>query len=138
MASSFALALVVVAAERAALAPAPHVTLAMTVLVTTVVWLSATWLTAPTDPVVLERFYRRARPAGPGWRDVRAACAGLAPDDDMSAAVVGALASTAFVYGVLFGVGHALLGHAAAAAVAALVAFVGGTAAAWSLRRLWR
>lgn len=138
MASSFALALAVVAAERAGLAPAPHVALASTVLATTVVWLAATWLTAPTDPDVLERFYRRARPAGPGWRAVRAACAGLAPDDDMGAAVVGALASTAFVYGVLFGVGHALLGHTGAATAAGLVALGGGTAAAWSLRRLWR
>lgn len=42
----------------------------VTVAITTVVWLSVTFLTAPEPPEVLERFYRRVRPGGRGWRPV--------------------------------------------------------------------
>ena len=45
-------------------------TMLITVLVTTVVWLSVTFLTQPESEATLERFYRRVRPGGPGWRPV--------------------------------------------------------------------
>ncbi|HEX5386257.1 MAG TPA: sodium:solute symporter family protein [Gemmatimonadales bacterium] len=41
-----------------------------TVAVTTVVWLAATFATAPESAETLERFYRRVRPGGAGWRRV--------------------------------------------------------------------
>jgi SSS family solute:Na+ symporter len=41
-----------------------------TVGVTTVVWLSVTLLTAPESTETLDRFYRRVRPGGAGWRQV--------------------------------------------------------------------
>src|SRR5438309_5728713 len=39
----------------------------VTVAVSTVVWLSVTYLTQPESETVLEAFYRRVRPGGPGW-----------------------------------------------------------------------
>ena len=45
-------------------------TMLITVLVTTVVWLSVTLLTPPETDATLDRFYRRVRPGGPGWRAV--------------------------------------------------------------------
>jgi Na+/proline symporter len=45
-------------------------TMLVTVLVTTVVWLSVTFLTQPESAATLDRFYRRVRPGGPGWRVV--------------------------------------------------------------------
>ena len=46
--------------------------------ITTAAWLAVTWLTRPTDEVVLRRFYRQVRPGGPGWAAVvcRATAAG--------------------------------------------------------------
>jgi SSS family solute:Na+ symporter len=41
-----------------------------TVGVTTAVWLTVTLLTAPESRETLERFYRRVRPGGAGWREV--------------------------------------------------------------------
>ncbi|HEX2217686.1 MAG TPA: sodium:solute symporter family protein [Gemmatimonadales bacterium] len=46
------------------------VTMLITVAVTTVVWLSVTLLTPPESDATLERFYRRVRPGGAGWRRV--------------------------------------------------------------------
>jgi Na+/proline symporter len=45
-------------------------TMLITVLVTSVVWLAVTFLTPPETEATLERFYRRVRPGGPGWRHV--------------------------------------------------------------------
>ena len=45
-------------------------TMLATVLVTTVVWLTVTFLTAPESDETLDRFYRRVRPGGRGWRAV--------------------------------------------------------------------
>jgi solute:Na+ symporter, SSS family len=45
-------------------------TMLITVLVTTIVWFSVTMLTPAESPATLERFYRRVRPGGPGWRTV--------------------------------------------------------------------
>jgi solute:Na+ symporter, SSS family len=45
-------------------------TMLITVLVTSVVWLTVTFLTPPETEATLERFYRRVRPGGPGWSEV--------------------------------------------------------------------
>ncbi|MDQ3222238.1 MAG: hypothetical protein M3Q75_02000, partial [Gemmatimonadota bacterium] len=45
-------------------------TMLITVLVTTVVWLGVTFATAPESDATLDRFYRRVRPGGAGWRPV--------------------------------------------------------------------
>lgn len=42
----------------------------VTVTITTIVWLTVTFLTPPEPAAVLERFYRRVRPGGRGWRPV--------------------------------------------------------------------
>jgi hypothetical protein len=138
MASSFVLALVVLALQRQGLSPSPHVTLVITGVLTTIVWLTATWLTAPTDPMTLENFYRRVRPAGPGWDAVRARCGGLAPADDLMAALVGTLAACVFVYSALFGVGHWLMGHTSAAAISAVTLAASAWVTIRAIVRLWR
>jgi solute:Na+ symporter, SSS family len=44
--------------------------LLITVSITTVIWLTVTFLTAPVDDEVLAAFVRRIRPGSPGWRAV--------------------------------------------------------------------
>jgi solute:Na+ symporter, SSS family len=50
--------------------PTYAITMLITVIVTTVVWLGVTFATAPESDATLERFYRRVRPGGPGWKQV--------------------------------------------------------------------
>jgi Na+/proline symporter len=138
MASSFTLAVGVVVLQKQGLSLSPPVTLVITVAVTTMVWMVATWMTAPTDPETLARFYRLVRPAGPGWAAVRARCGGLAPADDLGAALTGMLASCLCVYSALFGVGHYLMGHTTAAAVSGLALVAGAVVMIRAIVRLWR
>jgi len=88
-----------------------HIALVATVAITTIVWVSVTWLTPPTERSILHSFYARVRPAGPGWKAVRAET-GVGPSDDsLSYALLGWVAGVLFVYSALFGTGSFLYGR---------------------------
>lgn len=79
--------------------------------ITTVGWLTVTFLTPPEPEAHLRAFYERTRPGGLGWRHI-AAKAGLAPEPAAGGrnAWIGWIAGIVAVYGALFGVGRVLLG----------------------------
>jgi SSS family solute:Na+ symporter len=83
----------------------------ITVGVTTVVWLTVTFMTAPEPEAVLDRFYRKVRPGGPGWRRVSTR---LGFGDDRipggALAIVNWVAGVVAVFTALFGVGEFLTG----------------------------
>ena len=137
MASSFLLAVGLLVLQRRGTVIPEHLSLIVTVAITTVVWVAATFLTPPTDAATLRRFYTLARPSGPGWAAVRQACGGLAPSDDIAAAFVGWAASCVFVYSALFGVGLVLVGKTTPAAVAAVLLLASGVVMWRSVSRLW-
>ncbi len=111
MLSSFLIAAGFFAAQRSGIALPAHWTLLLNVTVTTLVWVTVTFLTPPTDREILLRFYRKVRPAGPGWRRVAAeAGAGQSPDS-LPQCLLGWALGCAFVYAALFGAGSLLYGH---------------------------
>ncbi len=104
--------------------------LAVTAFGSAAVWIPAMLLTPPERPETLERFYRRTRPGGPGWRRQREAC-GLAAEQDLGADLRSAVVGVALLFALMLGIGWWILGvpgrAAAASGVAALAAL-----------RLWR
>jgi len=87
------------------------IALLVTVGVTTVVWLSVTLLTAPESPETLDRFYRRVRPGGAGWRDVQARLGfGNDPIQGGVLSWVNWAAGVIAVYSAVFGVGALVTG----------------------------
>jgi Na+/proline symporter len=83
-----------------------------TTAVTTVVWLSVTFLTRPEPERVLADFYRRVRPHAAGWKPVAALAPETKATRDLGANLLSWLLGCAMVYSVLFGVGELLLGAA--------------------------
>jgi hypothetical protein len=83
----------------------------ITVLVTTVVWLTVTFLTPAETDVTLDRFYRQVRPGGPGWRRV-AERLGFKGDTIPGGALswVNWIAGLAAVYASVFAVGALVTG----------------------------
>jgi Na+/proline symporter len=138
MASSFLLAAILFVAERRGFTIPAHVSLLVTVAVTTAVWLAATLATRPADDETLRRFYRTARPSGAGWRRIRAECPDVAAPDDLSLAATGWVAGVALVYGALFGSGHLLFGHLWPGLAGVGIALVALVVLARVLPRLWR
>ncbi len=84
----------------------------VTVAVSTVVWLSVTFLTKPEPDAVLERFYRRVRPGGPGWARISER-AGFGREGIPGGALAWTnwIAGIVAVYSSLFGIGKVVFGE---------------------------
>jgi solute:Na+ symporter, SSS family len=84
----------------------------ITVVVSTVIWLTVTFVTQPEPVAILDSFYRRVRPGGPGWRHVaerngygaEGIEGGILPWTNWIAGIVA-------VYCTLFGIGKIIFGE---------------------------
>jgi solute:Na+ symporter, SSS family len=119
----------------------PSARLVIGVAITTAAWVLVTFLTRPVDDATLRRFYRVARPGGPGWQPLarRAAAAGdplpADPADDWTVprGILAMLAGVLAVYSALFATGYWIYGRWALAAALTATSI----AAATALARLW-
>ena len=133
MVTSFLMAAYFFVAAKSGSAPAAHVALIITVVVTTVVWIAVSLLTPPVDRARLVSFYKLVRPAGPGWDSIRQE-AGVGPSpDSLPQALLGWVLGCTFVYAALFGSGSFLYGHTAQGMFWAVAFVVSGV---WLVRLL--
>ena len=107
-------------------------------MLTTAIWILATYFTPPTDAQTLRKFYTLIAPAGPGWNTVIEQSesegepikkeAGQLPLEIL-AMVLGCIA----IYGVLFATGFVIYGQHLSALLTAVVAVasIGGIIAIW-------
>jgi len=95
----------------------------ITVAVSTVIWLAVTYLTPAENEAVLESFYRRVRPGGPGWAKVSER-AGFGRESTPGGALAWTnwIAGILAVYSTLFGIGKLIFGETLAAVVLLTVA----------------
>jgi Na+/proline symporter len=90
----------------------PAVALVVGVAITTVVWVTVTFLTAPVDGETLQRFYDRIRPFARGWKkavEIRAEAGGAA--GSASAGLLAWALGCLAVYSALFATGYLLYGR---------------------------
>jgi len=91
---------------------ADAIVLLITVGITTVVWVTATMMTQPEPASVLEAFYKRVRPGGPGWTAISAKLGfGAEPIAGGKLAWVNWFAGVVAVYATLFGIGKIIFGE---------------------------
>jgi Na+/proline symporter len=137
MVSSFAIAVGFQIAARAGHPVPSWESLIITVLATTVVWVTTAFVTAPTDRQTLVRFYTLVRPAGTGWGTIpQEAGVGGSPDS-LAQSLLGWVLGCAFIYSALFGVGSALYGRMPQAAVWAVVFAISGVGLWRLLPKMW-
>ena len=111
MAASFAVALGFFIAGKNGVAVESHVSLLWTIGVTTLVWIATAYLAPTTDRPTLLAFYRKVRPSGPGWADIRAEAQLAAAPDSLPQAFLAWMLGCLMVYGALFGTGSFLYGR---------------------------
>jgi Na+/proline symporter len=103
-----------------------------TVVVTTIVWIVATYATQPESDAVLESFYRRVRPGGPGWAGVSEKLGfGREPIPGGALAWTNWIAGVVAVYSTLFGIGKLVFGEIG---VGLLLLLIAAVAFAWIAR----
>jgi solute:Na+ symporter, SSS family len=111
MTSSFIVALGFFIARKNGLEVASHVSLLVTVGVTSVVWIATTFLAPPTDEATLEKFFTLVRPSGPGWAPIAQRTGVRGTADALPQALLGWILGCTFVYAALFGTGSFLYGR---------------------------
>jgi len=79
--------------------------LILTTLITTVVWIAVTFLTRPEPEETLTAFYRRARPAGRGWKRFAEATGIRAPEGEMTLNAIAWVLGVILVYSIMFATG---------------------------------
>ena len=136
MLASFVVSLIALSMVKASLpAGSPLVqtyVMLITVAVSTVVWITVTFMTKPEPDAKLEAFYQRVRPGGPGWRRI-AAQLGYAGETIPGGALAWTnwLAGIIAVYSSLFGIGKLIFGETTTGVVMLVIAVV---AFAWIAR----
>ena len=98
----------------------------ITVGLTSVVWLTVTFLTRPESDATLVAFFRRTHPGILGWRRIAALAPDVRPDAGGARNLIDWIAGCALVYGILFGVGKLLLHEAGAGIPLLMMAAVAG------------
>ncbi|MGB2959140.1 MAG: sodium:solute symporter family protein [Bacteroidota bacterium] len=79
--------------------------------ITTVVWVAATFLTAPVDEEKLIDFFRRVHPGGPGWKRIERLVPDVKGDSGFGVLTVCWLSGMVLVYSMLFGIGKLIFGE---------------------------
>ncbi|AZB73188.1 sodium:solute symporter family protein [Synechococcus elongatus] len=99
--------------------------LLVTTLISAAIWITVMLLTPPEPESVLQSFYARIRPGGPGWRRQQQQ-SGLAPIQDLRIDGLRIVAASLLLFGSMFSVGGFLLLQPLTGWLALLTAVLGG------------
>ena len=110
----------------------------ITVGISTVTWLTVTFLTAPETDETLIKFYRKTRPGGSMWKPIAAKAPDVKADTGLGRDLLDWLAGIIMIYAALFGFGKFLLGETLIGLGLLLVAVLGFAFIMWDLNaRNW-
>jgi hypothetical protein len=104
--------------------------------------LAAAYLAPATNASTLIDFFRKVRPAGPGWDHIRRA-AGISAaearvsEDHIPLALLGWVSGCAMIWSALFAVGNCLYGRETMAALLFAVFLLSGWVVIFAFKRLW-
>src|SRR5215510_4127116 len=107
----------------------------VTVAITTLIWLVATFVTSPEPPERLIKFYRRVRPGGPGWKRIAAEAGTENESSRLSVEIANWLCGCVLIYSSLFGIGKLVFKEWEVGIMLAAVAIAAAMLISWNLRR---
>jgi SSS family solute:Na+ symporter len=142
MISSFGISILLLILSRNGIHFTTSVALVITIAVTTVCWVLTAYVGPVTDRKVLVDFYRKVRPAGPGWTRIRQE-AGIteadlrASGDNIPLALLGWVAGCTMIWSALFTVGNYLYGRMNYALLLLVVFAISGAVLLYVTRELW-
>jgi Na+/proline symporter len=96
----------------------------ITTSITTIIWLTVTFLTKPEPQEKLLQFYRKVRPSAALWKPIAKIATDIQPEKDGMFNLVDWLLGCLLIYMILFGVGQLLLGDTILGIVFLIIAIV--------------
>ena len=142
MSSSMVVSVGLLVAAKSGVHFGPHVALPLTVAVTTACWVATAYLAPQTDRATLISFYRKVRPSGAGWTEIRAA-ANLTPAElaeshtNIPQALLGWSAACAMIWSALFAIGTYLYGRTTQSVLLSVVFVISAAIVIHVMRNLW-
>lgn len=113
----------------------------MIVLVTTIVWITVTYLTQPESKEVLQNFYKKIQPGGPGWSkiiiDAKNENIEIINTNEgwsVPSGIIAMLVGCALIYSVMFATGYFIYGYYTKALILTGVALISG----FLLSKIWK
>jgi Na+/proline symporter len=85
--------------------------LLITTVISTIVWITTTYLTKPEKEEVLLSFYRKVRPSATFWKPIADKATDVIPQKDAMYNLKDWIAGCVLIYMTLFGTGHILFGN---------------------------
>ncbi|WP_347923533.1 sodium:solute symporter family protein [Pontimicrobium sp. SW4] len=111
------------------------------VLITSIVWIAVTYLTQPERKEVLQQFYKKIQPGGPGWNKVvneaRAENIEIIDSNEgwsVPSGIIAMLVGCVLIYSVMFATGHYIYGEYTSALTLSGLALISG----FILIKLWK
>ena len=141
MASSFIVSLVLLILRGQGTTFSSSTALLITVAITTICWVATAYLGPQNDRATLIDFYRKVRPAGPGWAPIRAEAGELKDDgrsasDNIPLALLAWFAGCTMIWSALFAVGNYLYDRMHPAAILTLVFIASASVVTAIMRKL--
>src|SRR5688572_18860751 len=139
MVSSFLVSILLLIAARSGVSFSTHTALLVTIAVTTVCWIATAFVGPQTDRAVLIEFYRKVRPFGPGWSQIRRE-AGITDDlsgQNIPLAILGWLAGCTAIWSALFTIGSVLYQRNTQAMLLGVVFAVSSAFLVYATKALW-
>jgi SSS family solute:Na+ symporter len=142
MISSFSISIALLVLHKVGMDVSTHVGLMVTVGVTTVCWFLTAFLGPETDRQTLIEFYKKIRPFGPGWSNIRRE-AGIsvqeaqATGQNIPLGLIGWVAGCTVIWSSLFTVGNFLYGRMNYALMLLGVFLASGLVLLRVINRLW-
>ncbi|RZS93428.1 sodium:solute symporter family protein [Aquimarina brevivitae] len=111
----------------------------LVVLITTIIWIIATFITKPETEDVLTNFYAKTQPGGPGWKKIieKTKQKGILNTTEkwsVPSGILAMLVGCVLIYGVLFATGYFIYGQYVKATILSLIAII----AAFIIFKLWK
>ena len=106
------------------------------VLITTVIWLLVTFLTKPESTEVLQKFYLKTQPGGPGWKSVIENLDNkerLSKNWNLPSSIIAIIFGCILIYSCLFATGYWIYGDHVLAVLTSVLAIISG----FILRKIW-
>lgn len=143
MVSSFLISILFLILNKNGITISTHLALILTVLFTSLSWITISLITEPTDEKVLIEFYKKVRPIGPGWNYIR----NKIPHEELKSTndneniplnLLGWLTGTITIWSSLFTIGNFLYGRILMGFLLLGVFLISGLILINVVRKVWK
>ena len=142
MISSFCISVLILVLNKNGIIISTHFALIITVLFTTICWVLTAFIAPQTDRNTLIEFYKKVRPFGPGWKQIRKEAGivnnNVVEHENIPMSLLGWVTGSIAIWSSIFTIGNFLYGRLNYAMVSLAVLLISGSILIRIVSLLWK